>query len=54
MLERWKRLSPKKQLRIFSIIFVSLTILIFVLVFSSLAITASNLMITHELATDSQ
>ena len=54
MLERCKRLTPKKQLRIYSIIFVSLSILIFVLVFSSLAITASNLMITNELQTDSQ
>lgn len=51
--KRFERLSPQKQLKFLSRLFIIVSVALLVLLFSSLVITASNLMITNELNTES-
>jgi hypothetical protein len=54
MLNKIKRMSPTKKLRILSICVVAVAVIYFVLTMISLALTGTNLMVTSELATTSE
>ncbi len=54
LIKKFERLTPQRQLQLLSRTFVVVSVLIFLMMFSSLVVTASNFMIVNEMSTDAE